>query len=88
MPNLDQPAKDLVGGVESGDENKQFLKGPMLFDEEGIRVLGREEKGERRWNIPAATNGAAAGAPAPASDGEKASETATAAAPAPAQQAS
>ena len=85
MPNLDQPAKDLIGGVGSGD-GKEFLKGPMLFDGEGIRVLGREEKGERRWDIPAAANGAGAGASTPAGDGEKASETATAAAPVPAQE--
>lgn len=73
MPNLDQPAKDLIGGAESGSGEggkKEFLKGPMLFDGEGIRVLGREKKGgeggERRWDIPAAANGATAAAPAPA----------------------
>ena len=56
MPNLDEPARELLQGVEQpiteGQTKKELLKGPLLFKGDKIEVLGTENGKERRTTIP------------------------------------
>ncbi|KAJ5786148.1 uncharacterized protein N7503_011360 [Penicillium pulvis] len=56
MPNLDEPASELLKGaqVQEGDK-KSLLKGPMLFKGDQIEVLGTENGKDRRNTIPVPT---------------------------------
>lgn len=66
MPNLDEPARELLQGLEQppaeGQTKKEILKGPMMFQGDKIEVLGTEGDKERRMSVPvpkseAQTNG-------------------------------
>lgn len=56
MPNLDEPARELLQGLEQapaeGKTKKEILKGPMLFKGDKIEVLGSEDGKDRRMDIP------------------------------------
>jgi hypothetical protein len=56
MPNLDEPARELIQNLEQplaeGKEKKEILKGPILFKGDKIEVLGTEDGKERREIIP------------------------------------
>lgn len=52
MPNLDDEAKRVIGGVASGSADGGYLKGPMTFQGDKIEVLGRENGEGRRREIP------------------------------------
>lgn len=56
MPNLDEPARELLQNLEQpsaeGKEKKDILKGPILFKGDKIEVLGTENGKERRQIIP------------------------------------
>lgn len=56
MPNLDEPARELLQGLEQapaeGKTKKEILKGPMLFKGDRIEVLGTEDGKDRRMEIP------------------------------------
>jgi hypothetical protein len=56
MPNLDEPARELLQNLEQplaeGKEKKEILKGPILFKGDKIEVLGTENGKERREIIP------------------------------------
>lgn len=62
MPNLDEPARELLQGLEQppaeGQTKKEILKGPMLFKGDKIEVLGSEGDKERRMSIPVPKSGA------------------------------
>lgn len=56
LPNLDEPARELIGALETPAENNSgkpgFLKGPVLFKGDKIEVLGSEGGEPRRREIP------------------------------------
>lgn len=53
MPNLDEPAKEKLQGIEQTVEGKkELMKGPMLFKGENIEVLGSQNGKDRRETIP------------------------------------
>lgn len=52
MPNLDDEAKRVIGGVTSASAEGGYLKGPMVFQGDKIEVLGRENGESRRREIP------------------------------------
>lgn len=56
MPNLDEPAHDLLQGLEQplaeGKTKKEILKGPMMFQGDKIAVLGTQDGKDRRETIP------------------------------------
>lgn len=56
MPNLDEPAHELLQNLEQpvaeGKKRKEIIKGPLLFKGDRIEVLGREDGKERRQTIP------------------------------------
>lgn len=54
MPNLDEPARELAGGLEipSKGGKPDFVKGPLLFDGDKIRALGTVDGAPRRLDIP------------------------------------
>lgn len=56
MPNLDEPAQELLQNLEQppaeGKEKKDILKGPILFKGDNIEVLGTEDGKERRQILP------------------------------------
>ncbi|GLI75049.1 hypothetical protein PoHVEF18_003300 [Penicillium ochrochloron] len=56
MPNLDEPARELLQNLEQplaeDKERKEILKGPILFKGDKIEVLGTENGKERREIIP------------------------------------
>lgn len=55
MPNLDEPAREKLQGVEQAPAEdktkKELMKGPMLFKGDKIEVLGTESGKERRETI-------------------------------------
>ncbi|KAJ5735888.1 uncharacterized protein N7483_001013 [Penicillium malachiteum] len=51
LPNLDEPASELLKGVQTG-EKTDIIKGPMLFQGDQIEVLGSEDGKERRKTVP------------------------------------
>lgn len=50
MPNLDEPARKLAGGVEQAEGG--YLKGPMRYLGDHIEVLGTDQGQPRRQTIP------------------------------------
>ena len=56
MPNLDEPARELVGALETapaeGKSKRGFIKGPVLFNDNKIEVLGTVNGDKRREVIP------------------------------------
>lgn len=56
MPNLDEPAHELLKDIEQepaeGKTRKELLKGPVLFKGDTVEVLGTEDGKERRQTIP------------------------------------
>lgn len=56
VPNLDEPTRERLQGLETdpaeGQSRKGILKGPMLFQGDRIEVLGMENGMERRMTIP------------------------------------
>lgn len=53
MPNLDDDARELIGGIEKPANGKGYVKGPMLFDDDQskIEVLGKEGGEQRRYQV-------------------------------------
>jgi hypothetical protein len=56
MPHLDEPAQELLKGLEQepaeGQTRKGLLKGPVLFKGDVIEVLGTENGKDRRSTVP------------------------------------
>lgn len=56
MPNLDDPSRELLQGIEQplaeGQTRKDILKGPVLFEGDHLQVLGTVDGKERREVIP------------------------------------
>ncbi|KAJ5795143.1 hypothetical protein N7457_001742 [Penicillium paradoxum] len=56
MPNLDEPSRELLRGLEqplaAGQTRKDILKGPVLFEGDHLKVLGTVDGKERRETIP------------------------------------
>jgi hypothetical protein len=56
MPNLDDPSRELLQGLEQplaeGQTRKEILKGPVLFEGDHLQVLGTVDGKERREIIP------------------------------------
>ncbi|OJJ41704.1 hypothetical protein ASPWEDRAFT_101961 [Aspergillus wentii DTO 134E9] len=56
MPNLDEPARELVGALETppaeGQTKPTLLKGPVLFKGNEIEILGSVDGKSRRETIP------------------------------------
>ncbi|CAI7625810.1 unnamed protein product [Penicillium glandicola] len=56
MPNLDEPSRELLHGIEQplveGETHKQILKGPVLFNGDHLQVLGTVGGKERREIVP------------------------------------
>ncbi|KAJ5398688.1 hypothetical protein N7465_009177 [Penicillium sp. CMV-2018d] len=52
MPNLDDPSRELLRGIEQpladGQTRKDILKGPVLFNGDHLQVLGTVDGKERR----------------------------------------
>ncbi|EAW12704.1 SEC14 family lipid-binding protein [Aspergillus clavatus NRRL 1] len=56
MPNLDEPARELVGGLElppaDGASKPSFTKGPVLFKGDHVQVLGKVDGKSREQAVP------------------------------------
>lgn len=56
MPNLDDPSRELLRGIEQpladGQTRKDILKGPVLFNGDHLQVLGTVDGKERREIVP------------------------------------
>ena len=56
MPNLDEPSRELLRGIEQpitdGQKRKDILKGPVLFNGDHLQVLGTVDGTSRRETIP------------------------------------
>jgi hypothetical protein len=56
MPNLDDPSRELLQGLEQplveGQTRKEILKGPVLFEGDHLQVLGTVDGEKRREIIP------------------------------------
>lgn len=56
MPNLDDPSRELLRGIEqplaNGQTRKDILKGPVLFNADHLQVLGTVDGKERREIVP------------------------------------
>lgn len=56
MPNLDDPSRELLRGIEQpltdGETRKNILKGPVLFNGDHLQVLGTVDGNKRRETIP------------------------------------
>jgi hypothetical protein len=56
MPNLDDPSRELLRGIEQpladGQTRKNILKGPVLFNGDHLQVLGTVDGKERREIVP------------------------------------
>jgi hypothetical protein len=59
VPNLDGPARGLAGGLEIPPKGRggkpDFVRGPLLFDGDKVRVLGTVDGKPRRLEIPVVT---------------------------------
>lgn len=79
MPNLDEPARELVGGIESdtaegkGEGESGYTRGPVLFKGDHIEVLGKVNGESRQRSIPVPFKGDAPtmNGDVPNGDGEK-----------------
>lgn len=65
MPNLDDAARELIGGVEcgppkDGETKPTYLKGPMRCYHDRIEVLGTVNGTPRRMTIPLGQKASAA----------------------------
>jgi hypothetical protein len=56
MPNLDEPSRELLRGIEQplaeGQTRKEILKGPILFNGDHLQVLGTVDGTNRREIVP------------------------------------
>lgn len=56
MPNLDEPSRELLRGIEQplaeGQTRKNILKGPILFNGDHLQVLGTVDGTNRREIVP------------------------------------
>jgi hypothetical protein len=58
MPNLDEPARELAGGLENppeeGESKPGFIKGPLVWMGDKIEVVGTVNGKDRRdyINVP------------------------------------
>ena len=56
MPNLDEPARELIGGIETGpaegEGKSKYTRGPVLFKGDHIEVLGKVNGESRQRLIP------------------------------------
>jgi hypothetical protein len=56
MPNLDEPAREIVGALETapteGQTKPSFIKGPVLFKGDHVEIIGKENGKSRQTNIP------------------------------------
>ncbi|KUM60324.1 hypothetical protein ACN42_g6812 [Penicillium freii] len=72
MPNLDDPSRELLRGIEQpladGQTRKDILKGPVLFNGDHLQVLGTVDGKERRENIPIPKTQASVGSEANSAD--------------------
>ncbi|KAJ5317880.1 hypothetical protein N7508_002388 [Penicillium antarcticum] len=82
MPNLDEPARDLLKGLEQdqveGEKRKDILKGPILFEGDHLKVLGTVDGKDRRETIPVPKSHLSSEqAPAKSTDSEAKADDAT-----------
>lgn len=70
MPNLDEPARELVGALEippaEGETKPSFTKGPVLFKGDHVEILGKIDGKSRQRTVPV---------PMPAKDQENTNTT-------------
>lgn len=56
MPNLDEPARELVGALEippaEGETKPSFTKGPVLFKGDRVEILGKVNGKSRQRTVP------------------------------------
>ncbi|KAL3457195.1 CRAL-TRIO domain-containing protein [Aspergillus heterothallicus] len=56
MPNLDEPAREIVGALETapaeGKNKPSFIKGPVLFKGDHVQIIGKENGTSRQTNVP------------------------------------
>lgn len=56
MPYLDEPARELVGALETAPEEDQtkpnFIRGPVLFKGDRVDIIGKENGKARESSIP------------------------------------
>lgn len=56
MPNLDEPARELVGALEippaEGETKPSFTKGPVLFKGDHVEILGKVNGKSRQRTVP------------------------------------
>jgi hypothetical protein len=83
MPNLDAPAREIVGALETapveGQTKPSFIKGPVLFKGDHVEIIGKENGKSRQTTVPVPTSKIAQPA-AQLSEAEKTEETKTPAA--------
>ncbi|KAL3492747.1 CRAL-TRIO domain-containing protein [Aspergillus germanicus] len=83
MPNLDAPAREIVGALETapveGQTKPSFIKGPVLFKGDHVEIIGKENGKSRQTTVPVPTSKIAQPAAQP-SEAEKTEETKTPAA--------
>lgn len=72
MPNLDDPSRELLRGIEQpladGQTRKDILKGPVLFNGDHLQVLGTVDGKERREVVPIPKTQASVGSEANSAD--------------------
>lgn len=55
MPNLDEPARELVGALEippaEGETKPSFTKGPVLFKGDHVEILGKVNGKSRQRTV-------------------------------------
>ncbi|KAE8167795.1 SNase-domain-containing protein [Aspergillus tamarii] len=63
MPNLDDEARKLVGGLETppaeGETKPSFIKGPVLFKGDHVEILGKVNGESRKSSVPVPVSQAA-----------------------------
>lgn len=63
MPNLDDEARKLVGGLETppaeGETKPNFIKGPVLFKGDHVEILGKVNGESRKHSVPVPASPAA-----------------------------
>jgi hypothetical protein len=83
MPNLDAPAREIVGALETapaeGQIKPSFIKGPVLFKGDHVEIIGKKNGKSRQTTVPVPTSKIAQPAAQP-SEAEKTEETKTSAA--------
>lgn len=70
MPYLDEEARKVVGVLETppaeGETKPDFIKGPVLFKDDHIEVLGKVNGESRKSNIPVGATPAQSNTTSPA----------------------